>query len=101
MPHALVLELVIRFRSQGMQWPLRAGDTIEIRQFGNPIAVATIQADMVIELVLHKLRDLEMLDAMKHGTPLRKSLARMDAERPALDIKAQRRRARRSRRAGA
>lgn len=89
-----MLELVIRFRSQGMQWPLRPGDTVEVRQCGYPDALMTIQADLLIELVMLKVRDLEMLDAMKNGTQLRKPLAVIAA---APNLKEQRRLQRRKR----
>lgn len=96
-----MFELVIRFRSQGMQWPLRPGDVIEVRHIGNPTPILSFPADVVIELVMMKVRDIEMLDAMQHGTVPRKPLAAL----PPADLKAKgkdrRRAARRSRRPSA
>jgi hypothetical protein len=90
-----MLQLVCRFRSQGMQWPLRAGDTVELRRLGESDPLLSFPAELLIELVLAKFNDLEILDAMKHGTGLRRPLARALT---APTLNEQRRLARRSRR---
>jgi hypothetical protein len=77
-----------------MQWPLRAGDTVELRRLGESDPLLSFPAELLIELVLAKFNDIEMLDAMKHGTVLRRPLART---LPEPTLKEQRRLQRRKR----
>lgn len=52
----------IRFRSQGSSWPLREGDVLEIRQDLDEIA--EIPAEVVLELLGHHLRAIELQRVM-------------------------------------
>jgi hypothetical protein len=85
-----VIELVIWFRSQGTSWPLRAGDIVEVREAETRLE---IRAELVIEIVAHHFRSIELQEAMRTG-----ALPRKPPARALPDVIAQRRLARRSRR---
>lgn len=51
----MAIRLWCRFRSQGVQWPLRAGDEIEIRDESGLDTIGVLEAELVIDLIAHYL----------------------------------------------
>ena len=86
------IELVIRFRSQGTSWPLRVGDTVEIREGTQRLE---IQGELVLEIITHYFRAIELQQHMVNGTLPRKPLAPASTpdlfERRRLDRRSRRR----------
>lgn len=85
-----MIELVIWFRSQGTSWPLRAGDIVELREGGQRLEM---RAELILEIVAHHFRSIELQEAMRTGT-----LPRKPPAHALPDVLEQRRLARRSRR---
>lgn len=85
-----MIELVIRFRSRGMAWPLGANDTVEVREGDRTL---TIPGELLIEILAHYFRAIELQHHMVNGTIPRRPLA--PATTP--DLLEQRRLARRGR----
>ena len=87
-----MIELVIRFRSQGTSWPLRVGDTLEIREDGQRLE---IKGELVLEIITHYFRAIELQQHMVNGTLPRKPLAPSSTpdlfERRRLDRRSRRR----------
>ena len=57
-------DLVMFFRSQGVQWPLRSGDTVRVRRYGETLG--EISADLLIDLVVHHFRSLHLQERLRH-----------------------------------
>ena len=87
-----MIELVIRFRSVGTSWPLRVGDTLEIREDGQRLE---IKGELVLEIITHYFRAIELQQHMVNGTLPRKPLAPSSTpdlfERRRLDRRSRRR----------
>ena len=83
---------MIRFRSQGTSWPLRVGDTVEIREGTQRLE---IQGELVLEIICHYFRAIELQQHMVNGTLPRKPLAPSSTpdlfERRRLDRRSRRR----------
>ena len=86
-----MIELVIRFRSQGMSWPLRVGDTVEVREGDARIE---FPGELVLEIIQHYYRAIELQQHLVNGTVPRKPLAPAST----VDVLERRRLARRTRR---
>ena len=95
-----MIELVCFFRSQGVQWPLRRGDTVRIRRGHDDLG--ELPADLVIELVAYHLYGLQLQVRMRDGVliePPRKPPALMSRGPIPLDVQEARRVRRRGKRA--
>lgn len=86
-----MIALWCRFRSQGMQWPLRPGDTVEVRRDG--VSVGELPAEFVIDLIAHHLYGLRLQEQFRDG--VRAETARKPLTPVPLEVQAARRAKRR------
>ena len=52
------------FRSNGVQWPLRSGDTVRVRR--GTETLGEISADLVINLVMHTLYSIQLQEKIRN-----------------------------------
>lgn len=61
------LVLVCVFRSQGVRWPLRPGDTVEVWNDKHE-HLGELAADLVLDLIAHHFHGLSLTELMRRAT---------------------------------
>ena len=80
-----MIEVEFWYRSQGLRWPLRAGDAVILRD-GTEVLLQ-LEAELVIELLVMHFRNLQLADHLRAGTAPRRSLAKILSSRPEAPTK--------------